>query len=29
MTARAREMLGFVWAIAVHTEKQFLPQKAV
>ena len=24
MTALARELLGFVWAIAVHTEKQFL-----
>ena len=23
MTALARELLGFVWAIAVHAEKQF------
>ena len=28
MTALARELLGFVWAIAVHTEKQFRLQKA-
>jgi transposase len=27
MTALARELLGFVWAIAVHTEKQFALQK--
>jgi transposase len=28
MTALARELLGFVWAIAVHTEKQFQLPKA-
>jgi transposase len=28
MTALARELLGFVWAIAVHTEKQLLLPKA-
>jgi transposase len=28
MTALARELLGFVWAIAVHTEKQFYVPKA-
>jgi transposase len=28
MTALAREMLGFLWAIAVHTEKQFRLPKA-
>jgi transposase len=28
MTALARELLGFVWAIAVHTEKQFHVPKA-
>lgn len=28
MTALARELLGFLWAIAVHTEKQFRLPKA-
>jgi transposase len=28
MTALARELLGFLWAIAVHTEKQFQLPKA-
>jgi transposase len=28
VTALARELLGFVWAIAVHTEAQFQPVKA-
>ena len=28
MTALARELLGFMWAIAVHTEVQFKMTKA-
>ena len=28
VTALARDLLGFLWAIAVHTEAQFKPAKA-
>ncbi len=28
VTALGRELLGFIWAIAVHTEAQLKPTKA-